>query len=87
VFRLKLRFYNLTLTTFFASLGELCGLLPGNEPSSEQLHRVVELSSGIIDDHELLSPGVDLIKLCVFFFNEEAVLARAFALASIFSLV
>ena len=37
--------------------GELCGLLPGKEPTSEQLHRVVELSSGIIDDQELLTTG------------------------------
>ena len=40
----------------FVILGELCGLLPGNEPTSDQLHRVVELSSGIIDDHELFNP-------------------------------
>ena len=38
-----------------ANSGELCGLLPGNEPTSDQLHRVVELSSGIMDDQELFS--------------------------------
>ena len=30
-------------------LGDLCGLLPSCEPSSQQLHFVVELSSGIRD--------------------------------------
>jgi hypothetical protein len=38
--------------------GELCGLLPGDEPTSAQLHTVVELSSGISDDHELLQAGI-----------------------------
>lgn len=32
-------------------LGNLCGLMPNMEPSSKQIHRVVELSSGIRDDH------------------------------------
>eukprot|EP00094_Tigriopus_californicus_P010596 TCALIF_10222-PA protein Name:"Similar to TRAPPC10 Trafficking protein particle complex subunit 10 (Homo sapiens)" AED:0.34 eAED:0.37 QI:23/0/0/0.54/1/0.90/11/0/941 len=31
--------------------GNLCGLMPNMEPSSKQIHRVVELSSGIRDDH------------------------------------
>lgn len=30
-------------------LGELCGLLPGGEPTSEQLHLVVGLSAGMGD--------------------------------------
>lgn len=30
-------------------LGELCGLLPGMEPTSEQLHLVVGLSAGMGD--------------------------------------
>ena len=38
------------LMTF--SLGNLCGLMPDMTPDSEQLHRVVELSSGIRDDEE-----------------------------------
>ncbi|EDW81077.1 uncharacterized protein Dwil_GK11213 [Drosophila willistoni] len=32
-------------------LGKLCGLLPGSTPTSEQLHIVVQLSSGIGDDN------------------------------------
>ncbi|KAL1131835.1 hypothetical protein AAG570_011446 [Ranatra chinensis] len=28
-------------------LGELCGLMPGNAPTSEQIHLVVEISSGL----------------------------------------
>jgi hypothetical protein len=32
-------------------------LLPGSEPTSEHRHRVVELSSGIVDEHELLVAG------------------------------
>ena len=35
---------------FFFQKGELCGLLPKwSEPTSDQLHFVVELSSGIRD--------------------------------------
>jgi hypothetical protein len=30
-------------------LGQLCGLMPGNEPTSEQLHIVVGLSAGMGD--------------------------------------
>ena len=36
-------------TIFFILLGELCGLLPLGQPTSQQLHFVVELSSGIRD--------------------------------------
>lgn len=32
------------------SLGELCGLLPGASPNSEQLHIVVSLSAGMGDN-------------------------------------
>ncbi|CAG9863619.1 unnamed protein product [Phyllotreta striolata] len=32
------------------SLGELCGLMPGDSPASEQLHMVVELSAGMGDN-------------------------------------
>ena len=35
--------------------GNLCGLMPDTSPNSEQLHRVVELSSGIRDDHYVRS--------------------------------
>ena len=39
--------------------GNLCGLMPGDtDPNSEQLHRVVELSSGIRDDHYTSSNNV-----------------------------
>lgn len=31
-------------------LGDLCGLMPGSNPSSEQLHIVVELSAGMGDN-------------------------------------
>ena len=34
------------------ALGKLCGLMPKSNPSSEQIHLVVELSSGI-DEEEL----------------------------------
>ena len=33
----------------YVLLGELCGLLPNCQPTSQQLHFVVELSSGIRD--------------------------------------
>jgi hypothetical protein len=44
-------------------LGELCGLLPKCEPTSQQLHTVVELSSGIRDSNSgnLVGP-VDRLK-------------------------
>jgi hypothetical protein len=47
-------FYVFLLRSVFLLPGELCGLFPGSDPTSVQLHRVVELSSGIIDDQELL---------------------------------
>ena len=50
-------FFNSIIKLFFFLSGELCGLLPGDEPTSAQLHTVVELSSGISDDHELLQAG------------------------------
>lgn len=31
-------------------LGELCGLMPGGSPTSEQLHIVVSLSAGMGDN-------------------------------------
>ena len=34
---------------FCTTVGELCGLLPNTQPTSQQLHCVVELSSGIRD--------------------------------------
>ncbi|XP_066584764.1 trafficking protein particle complex subunit 10 isoform X2 [Prorops nasuta] len=37
-------------------LGKLCGLMPGNEPSSEQLHKVLFLIAGM-GDSEPLIPG------------------------------
>lgn len=37
-------------------LGHLCGLMPDQDPTSDQLHRVVELSSGI-RDQEASSPS------------------------------
>lgn len=44
------------------NLGSLCGLMPDTDPSSDQLHRVVELSSGITDEpdspaHPALTPS------------------------------
>ena len=44
------------LLTYFA--GELCGLLPNCHPTSQQLHFVVELSSGIRDKMVSGSPSV-----------------------------
>lgn len=47
----------------FSSVGELCGLLPNCQPSSQQLHFVVELSSGIRDGTETAKDNpVDKLK-------------------------
>ena len=40
------------------SLGELCGLLPGDQPTSSQLHLMVTLSAGMGDN----SPAVEKLK-------------------------
>ena len=40
------------------SLGELCGLLPGDKPTSSQLHLMVTLSAGMGDS----SPAVGKLK-------------------------
>lgn len=37
-------------------MGELCGLMPGGVPTSEQLHLVVSLSAGM-GDNPGVSPG------------------------------
>lgn len=44
------RFHNVFFFCFqLGSLGKLCGLMPGSEPTSEQLHTVVYLIAGIGD--------------------------------------
>lgn len=51
IFKYTAPIWNLAKDKLY-ELGKLCGLLPGFSPTSEQLHIVVQLSSGIGDSYE-----------------------------------
>ncbi|XP_001606511.2 trafficking protein particle complex subunit 10 isoform X1 [Nasonia vitripennis] len=58
------------------SLGKLCGLMPGNEPTSEQLHTVVYLIAGMGDsepaDHDSMKQPTPTDKLKEALSSKEA---------------
>lgn len=54
------------------SLGELCGLMPGGTPTSEQLHIVVGLSAGMGDNPGLLETPSPTDKLKEALCSQEA---------------